>query len=78
VSYENSRLTICSSEDAIKAYKFFARQELNLESRKFFNRTCLHRVKKCYLGAKIEVSIIVVDHLFFNASPLSTVEQWRT
>ena len=60
---------LIDSEGAIKAYKAVVRWELDLESMASFNRTCLHRIRKCYLGAKIEASVIVVDHLFFAMSP---------
>ena len=55
-----------SGEDAVKAV---VRWELDLESMESFNRTCRHRIKKCYLGAKIEDSVIVADHLFLAMSP---------
>ena len=67
-----------NSEDAIQPYKAVVRWELDLESMASFNRTCLHRIRKCYLGAKIEAGVIVVDHLFFcNVSPPSAVGQRR-
>ena len=40
--------------------KAVVRWELDLESMASFNRTCLHRIRKCYLGAKIEASVIDV------------------
>ena len=58
-----------NSEDAIQPYKAVVRWELDLESMASFNRTCLHRIRKCYLGAKIEAGVIVVDHLFLQCLP---------
>ena len=52
------------SEDAIKAYKAVVRWGLDFESMASFSRTCHHMIRKCYLGAEIETSIIVADHLF--------------
>ena len=38
------------------------------ESMASFNKTCLHSIRKCYIEAEIEASVIVGDH-FFSMPP---------
>ena len=57
------------SEDAVKLYRVVVKLELDIESMVSFNRTCLHRTRKCYLGAQMEASVIVADPPFYAMSP---------